>query len=259
MKRSLSSAVAVVACVAAAAPACSRGRNDERASFSPLRTGYLVELTGKRHRLVHDPISWLAGTSYDETHELELPRLEGTIAGREIKGFSYGGTIVISENRMQIALTHGDQSEHSSWNGTYVLTPKAAPSPQEIAAVRRTMQRGKRSAAVIAARRLMDMGRDGRRTVYADLVSDPAVASLIADDLSLMYIGRREKVERWVPEDLADLEKLSSSGDEKVMRVGISFLSCTEEGRIRLRQIARADPARRASIEWYLERRATDR
>jgi len=246
-------AIAVLACVVPATVSCFGARNNERAYFSALRSSYLVELSGKRHRLAHDPIALFSG-SYDETHELELPRLEGTIAGREIRHFNYGGTIVIADKKMTVALTQGDRGEASSWNGTYLLSPKVDPSPREIAAVRATMLRGNKSDAVIAARKLMDMGRAGRQTVYGELSSDPRVAERIADDVSLLYISRREKVERWVPDDLADLERLALSNDQKVMRVGMSFLSCTEEGKKKLQEVARKDPSKHEFAAWYLER-----
>jgi hypothetical protein len=246
--------IVVVTFVVTAATCCSGTRNYEQAYFSPQRTGYLVELQGKRHRLAHDPISLIVGRSYDETHELVLPRLEGTIDGREIPHFKYNGSIVISEKKMNVALTYGDRAEVSSWNGTYRLSPKVEPSPREIAAVRATMLRGNTSESVIAARRLMDMGRAGRRTVYDELLNNPTVAARVADDVSTMYIGRREKVERWVPEDVSDLERLALSGDQEIMRVGMSFLSCTDEGKRTLREIARKDPSKQESVAWYLER-----
>ena len=254
MKRSRLSAIAGLACVVAATTSCAGARNYEQAYFSALRSGYLIELQGKRHRLAHDPISLVVGNSYDETHELVLPRLDGTIEGREIPHFRYSGRIVISDGKMNVALTHGDGGEHSSWNGAYVLNPKVEPSPREIEAVRRRMLRGNKSESAIAAQRLMDMGRDGRRTVYQELLTNPKVASRLADDVSTMYIGRREKVERWVPEDISDLERLAQSGDHKVMRVGMSFLSCTDEGKQKLREIARKDPGKQDAAAWYLER-----
>lgn len=247
-------AIAAAACVVSATPSCGGARNYKDAYFSPQRSGYLVELKGKRHRLVHDPISLIVGNSYDETHELVLPRLEGTIEGREIPHFEYRGSIVIAENKMNVALLYGDSGESSSWNGSYVLRPRVEPSPREIAAVRTRMLRGNKSEAVIAARKLMDMGRAGRRTVYEELLTNPTVASTLADDVSTMHIGRREKVERWVPEDISELEKLAQSGDQKIMRVGMSFLSCTDEGRTKLREIARQDPGKQGSVAWYLER-----
>jgi hypothetical protein len=254
MKWSHLSAIAVVACVASATTSCSGARNYEQAYFSPQRSGYLIELKGKRHRLVHDPVSLIVGNSYDETHELVLPRLEGTIEGREIPHFRYSGSIVISDKKMNVALTYGDSGEMSSWNGTYVLSPWVEPSSREIAAVKTTILRGNKSEAVIAARRLMDMGRGGRRAVYDELLTNPRVASRIADDVSTMYIGRREKVERWVPEDMSDLERLARSSDPKVMRVGMSFLSCTDDGKKALREIARTDPGKQGPAAWYLER-----
>jgi hypothetical protein len=253
MKPSHLSAIAAVACAVSATTSCS-ARNYEQAYFSPQRSGYLVELSGKRHRLVHDPVSLIVGTSYDETHELELPRLQGTIEGREIKHFKYGGTIVISDNRMTVALTCGDAGENSSWNGTYVLSPKVEPSQREIAAVRSKMFRGDKSEAVFAARKLMDMGRDGRRTVYDALLNDPGVRNKIVYDLSSLHISRPEKVERWVPDDGPDLEKLAQNGDPEIMYVGMSFLSCTDDGRKRLREIARRDPTRQGPADWYLAR-----
>ena len=110
-----------------------------------------------------------------------------------------------------------------------------------------------RGKAIMAARELMGMGRDGRRTVYEAVLSNAGVANNISDWLSGIHIAQREKVERWV-EDVPDLERLAQSGDEEIMFIGMGLLTCTDEGRRRLEEIRRKDPSKQAIIDGYLNR-----
>jgi hypothetical protein len=253
--------IAVVALSVASTTSCSGTKNYEQAYFSKHGSGYLVELKGKRHLLAHDPVSAILGNTSEETYEIEIPRIDGTIDGSEIRvergSYKYSGSIVISQNRMTVNLarpnTDAKRLDPLSWNGRYRLNPKVPPSSQEIASMRTKLLSSDRGKAIMAARELMGMGRDGRRTVYEAVLSNPGVANNISDWLSGIHIAQREKVERWV-EDVPDLERLAQSGDEEIMFIGMGLLTCTDEGRRKLEEIRRKDPSKQAIIDGYLNR-----
>ena len=77
--------IAVVALSVASTTSCSGAKNYEQAYFSKHGSGYLVELKGKRYLLAHDPVSAILGKTSEETYEIEIPRIDGTIDGSEIR------------------------------------------------------------------------------------------------------------------------------------------------------------------------------
>ena len=194
--------IAVVALSVASTTSCSGTKNYEQAYFSKHGSGYLVELKGKRYLLAHDPVSAILGKTSEETYEIEIPRIDGTIDGSEIRvergSYKYSGSIVISQNRMTVNLarpnTDAKRLDPLSWNGRYRLSPKVPPSSQEIASMRTKLLSSDRGKAIMAARELMGMGRDGRRTVYEAVLSNPGVANNISDWLSGIHMPNERKL-----------------------------------------------------------------
>jgi hypothetical protein len=103
-------------------------RNHERAYVTRDGQIYRVELKGRRFPLVHDPLSLVVASTYEETFTLELPRIEGVIEGAEIH-HRYLGRVVISNGRMTVDLYQPDEGARRplSWNDEYVLMPKNTP------------------------------------------------------------------------------------------------------------------------------------
>lgn len=129
MKRNLFIAL----CVATFAAVCWQRHaesNDERAYF--MRDGhiYRVEMKGQRFPLVHDPVSLLVGRTYEETFTMELPRIEGTIEGKEIGpnpgNGRYAGHVVITDGKMKVDLYYIDEGTRRplSWNDEYRLVQR---------------------------------------------------------------------------------------------------------------------------------------
>ena len=125
----------VVGCLLITVSACSRTGNQERAHFSKQGSSYLVELKGTRLLMAHDPISFIRGRTYEETLIMELPRIEGEIAGSEIPvppdKLPYGGRVVIAKDKMKIDLYYDDPSDTKvplPWNGEYTLVPPITKS-----------------------------------------------------------------------------------------------------------------------------------
>jgi hypothetical protein len=259
--RTSSVCIAVVALSVVSTASCSGAKNYEQAYFSKHGSGYLVELKGKRYLLAHDPVSAILGKTSEETYEIEIPRIDGTIDGSEIRvepgSHKFNGSILIYQNRMTVNLalpnTDAKRPDPLSWNGRYRLSPKVPPSSQEIASMRTKLLSSDRGNAITAARELMGMGRDGRRTVYEAVLSNPGVADNISDWLSGIHIAQRGKVERWV-EDVPDLERLAQSGDEEIMFIGMGLLACTDEGRRKLEEIGRKDRSKQGIVDGYLNR-----
>jgi len=91
---------------------------------------YIVALKGRRPLMVHDPISLLLGETSEESTELRLPRLAGSIPGEEIPVMEgerrLSGRIEISGDRMLVDLHYimpDGALDPSSWNGEYRLHP----------------------------------------------------------------------------------------------------------------------------------------
>jgi hypothetical protein len=93
--------IGVVALAVASTTTCSGAKNYEQAYFSKHGSVYLVELKGKRYLLAHDPVSAILGKTSEETFEIEIPRIDGTIDGSEIRVergcYKYSGSIVFSQ------------------------------------------------------------------------------------------------------------------------------------------------------------------
>ena len=127
---------AVVTFAALAAASCHGAKNYEQASYSKQGSGYLIELKGRRYLAAHDPLSAIRGRTYEETYQIEVPRIDGRIDGSEIPvspgRLKYSGSIEIVQGRMTVRLayrnTDDTRRDPLSWNGTYALAPKGAPS-----------------------------------------------------------------------------------------------------------------------------------
>jgi len=102
--------------------------NHERAYFTQDGQIYRVELRGRRFPLVHDPLSLVLASTYEETFTLELPRIEGVIEGTEIHR-GYVGRVVIANGRMTVDLYQLDEGTRRplSWNDEYALLPNDTP------------------------------------------------------------------------------------------------------------------------------------
>ena len=122
----------VAGCFLLLLSACSRVGNDERAYFAKQGAGYLVQLKGTRRLMAHDPISLLRGRTYEATLALQLPRIEGTVAGSEIpveEGYlPYTGQVVITKDKMKLDLYYDDPGlsvrRPLPWNGSYTLVQR---------------------------------------------------------------------------------------------------------------------------------------
>ena len=104
-------------------------RNHERAYFTQDGQIYRVELRGRRFPLVHDPLSLVLASTYEEIFTLELPRIEGVIEGTEIHR-RYLGRVVIAKGRMTVDLYQPDEGTRRalSWNGEYALMRRDTPA-----------------------------------------------------------------------------------------------------------------------------------
>jgi len=103
--------------------------NIETAKYKKVGNRFLVEVTGTRWGVVHDPIALMAQKTYPASQQFDLPRIEGLIEGREIHQkpghYSYLGSISIHGATMSVDLTVDNYDDKRvdpcSWNGTYVL------------------------------------------------------------------------------------------------------------------------------------------
>jgi hypothetical protein len=99
--------------------------NNERAYFARDGHLYRVEMKGRRFPLVHDPLSLVLASTYEETFTMELPRIEGVIEGPEIHA-RYLGRVVITKGKMKVDLYLPDEGTRRplSWNDDYRLVQK---------------------------------------------------------------------------------------------------------------------------------------
>jgi len=99
--------------------------NNERAYFARDGHIYRVEMKGRRFPLVHDPLSLVLASTYEETFTIELPRIEGVIEGPEIHSH-YLGRVVITKAKMKVDLYYQDEGARRplSWNDEYTLAQK---------------------------------------------------------------------------------------------------------------------------------------
>ena len=115
--------------------ACEWTGNYEDAYFVKSGDRYQVEMKGRRRLMAHDPISGLRGRTYEETLIMDLPRIEGEIAGSEIPvppdKLKYKGRVVITKAKMKLDLYYDNPGESVSrplpWNGEYTLVPRETP------------------------------------------------------------------------------------------------------------------------------------
>jgi hypothetical protein len=101
--------------------------NNGRAFFTRDGHIYRVEMKGRRFPLVHDPLSLVLSSTYEETFTLELPRIEGVIEGPEIHS-RYVGRVVIIKAKMKVDLYYHEEATRRplSWNDEYTLVQKDA-------------------------------------------------------------------------------------------------------------------------------------
>ena len=129
-KRALKIAI-VVAVGLALGYSCMRDKTSNDATAAVAREGetYRITLTGTRYLMVHDPISALMARTYEETYELDLPRIEGVVQGTEIprpRGwYKLLGTVTFDGDRMTVDLYYDNTDDKIrdplSWNGVYTL------------------------------------------------------------------------------------------------------------------------------------------
>jgi TonB family protein len=101
-------------------------RNYDDATFRKIGRRYLIEVSGKRRTASHDLQRW--GT-YEGFCQLDVPRIEGTIDGKEIHQapgyYPFQGSISIHGREMIVNLKIDNYDFHRldnfGWNGTYSL------------------------------------------------------------------------------------------------------------------------------------------
>ena len=109
---------------------CSLPYNDEVAHLSSAESGYLLEVSGRRVPMVHDPFSAVfAGTLAVSAH-YRIPRNSGRIAGSEVSlvraSSTFHGFIEIAGDRVIIDLRYRGSDDHEDavgWSGEYRLEP----------------------------------------------------------------------------------------------------------------------------------------
>jgi hypothetical protein len=109
---------------------CARASNFPDANWERRGDLYIVTLKGRRVLMAHDPISLLLGETYEESAELRLPRLQGSIPSEEIPvkegDQRLSGRVEISGDRMLVdfhRILSDGTLDPSSWNGEYRLHP----------------------------------------------------------------------------------------------------------------------------------------
>jgi hypothetical protein len=113
-----------------ALPGCAT--NNSTALYRYNGSSYVVELTGRRNKMTHDPISALFAGTMNTNLLLFLPRLEGTVPGNELlvdgRRNMYSGQVSFDGSSMTVDLHYENPVVHRrdalSFNGRYRLRPQ---------------------------------------------------------------------------------------------------------------------------------------
>jgi hypothetical protein len=111
---------------------CVGIENDRVATYQKIDERYLIEVSGTRTAMAHDPSALLRHKTYQKLWQFDVPRVEGKIDGSEIRqkpGFlPYVGSITIHAKKMVVSLAADNYSYHEletvEWNGSYTLIEK---------------------------------------------------------------------------------------------------------------------------------------
>lgn len=90
---------------------------------------YVVELTGSKRRMAHDPFTLVFGGTVPDNVLLFVPRVTGTVKASELRvdggGRKFTGEVSFSGSMMTVDLydvdTMSNKSESFWWNGHYLL------------------------------------------------------------------------------------------------------------------------------------------
>jgi len=109
-------------------------KNSKYAYYTFNNNVYSIELSGKRKNMAHDPISIIKGNSHTTQMLFILPKIKGSIKGKDIispknNDFQYVGEIKIHNQKMSINLEYKYFDNETpnypvSWNGEYTLVKK---------------------------------------------------------------------------------------------------------------------------------------
>jgi hypothetical protein len=117
---------------------CVSAGNNQVATYQKIGDRYLIEVSGTRTEMAHDPIELLKHKTYETRWQFDVPRIDGKIDGKEIrpkKGFlPYVGTITIHGSKMTVSLSSDNyvykKLERVDWNGSYTLVEKKDGGPK---------------------------------------------------------------------------------------------------------------------------------
>jgi len=115
--------------------ACALPGNNQVATYRKVGDHYSIEVYGTRAAWSHD----LTGIqSYGDGWAFDVPRIDGTIDGKEIprppKTYPLVGTVTIQGSQMVISLSLDkydlNRQDPIDWNGRYTLVEKKSDTPK---------------------------------------------------------------------------------------------------------------------------------
>jgi hypothetical protein len=104
--------------------------NYKQANIKNEKGEFIITVFGRRELMVHDPVSFFKGETYEDSMKLKIPIRQGKIEASNVinleANYKYvKGSINITNNKAQINLfyvdAYYDSIIASTWNGSYEL------------------------------------------------------------------------------------------------------------------------------------------